>query len=65
MLTVPNDPSRGWKKLDIGSDQEHTLTKCGIKDNSVVAFAFPHATDDQDDIVFDVEWPKDDEEMYE
>lgn len=65
VLTVPNDPSRGWKKLNVGADQEHTPTKCGITDNSVVAFTFLQAAEDEDDTVFDVEWPKDDEEMYE
>lgn len=64
VLAVPNDPSRGWKKLSIGDDQEKTPSKAGLKDNSVVAFTF--AADGQaDDADFDVEWPKDDDEMYE
>ncbi|UKZ80252.1 hypothetical protein TrVFT333_008009 [Trichoderma virens FT-333] len=70
VLRVPTDPSKGWKPLKLGEDAANTPTKCGIKDNSIVAFAF--APDDEDDMdaeegdaVFEVEWPQEDEELYE
>lgn len=64
VLTVPNDPSRGWKRLKIGEDEEYNPTKCGLKNNSIVAFAFLE-DDDDDEVLFEVEWPKEDDELYE
>ena len=66
VLSVPNDPSRGWKRLKVGADEEFTPTKCGLADNSVVAFAVLGADhDDNDDVQFEVEWPRVDDELYE
>lgn len=62
VLTVPNDPSRGWKKLNTDGG-ESTPTKLGLKNNSLVAFAV--VDDEEDEVVFEVEWPREDEEMYE
>ncbi|CAM1504872.1 Fc.00g024630.m01.CDS01 [Cosmosporella sp. VM-42] len=62
VLSVPNDISRGWKKLKIGNG-ESTPTKLGLKNNSLVAFAF--VDDEDDEVDFEVEWPKEDEELYE
>jgi hypothetical protein len=66
---VPTDPSRGWKALKLGEDSSSTPTKCGLKDNSIVAFAFEGDDDEGDDgeeedTVFTVEWPQEDEELY-
>ncbi|KAG5982551.1 hypothetical protein E4U55_001738 [Claviceps digitariae] len=64
VLNVPNDPSKGWKRVDTGNDEANSPTACGIKNNSIVAFTF--VTDpDADEVLFEVEWPKDDEELYE
>ncbi|PKK52851.1 hypothetical protein CI102_2144 [Trichoderma harzianum] len=70
VLRVPTDPSKGWKPLKLGSDGSNTPSKCGIKDNNIVAFAFgPDEEDEMDadegDVVFEVEWPQEDEELYE
>jgi hypothetical protein len=70
ILRVPTDPSRGWKVLKLGEDAANTPTKCGLKDNSTVAFTFGNRDDDSDDgeeedAVFVVEWPQEDEELYE
>ena len=58
---MPTDPTRGWKKLKIG--EGHSPAKVGLRENSIVAFAFVDDEDDGD-VLFEVEWPKDDEEMY-
>ncbi|PHH69416.1 hypothetical protein CDD80_6744 [Ophiocordyceps camponoti-rufipedis] len=60
VLNVPSDPSKGWKRLKIGSEEEATPTKCDIRNNGVVAFALA-----DDEVVFEVEWPREDEELYE
>ncbi|PFH62166.1 hypothetical protein XA68_14835 [Ophiocordyceps unilateralis] len=60
VLNVPTDPSKGWKRLQIGDDEDVTPTKCGLRNNSVVAFNLA-----ADDVVFEVEWPREDEELYE
>lgn len=69
VLRVPTDPSKGWKALKLGEDATNTPTKCGLKNNSIVAFAFDNSDDDDDaeegDVVFEVEWPQEDEELYE
>ena len=63
-LTVPNDPAQGWKRINVGADGASTPAKCGVKNNSLIAFAF--VEDDQDDeVLFEVEWPREDDEMYE
>ncbi|KAF4982979.1 hypothetical protein FZEAL_1499 [Fusarium zealandicum] len=61
-LSVPNDPSAGWKTIRVG-DGESTPDKLGLKNNSLVAFAV--VDDEDDDPEFEVEWPKEDEELYE
>lgn len=63
VLNVPTDPSRGWKKLKVGEQAEFTPLKAGMKDNAIVAFAFVEDLDDE--AVFEVEWPREDEEAYE
>ncbi|KAK7430986.1 hypothetical protein QQZ08_002516 [Neonectria magnoliae] len=62
VLSVPNDPTRGWKQLS-SSKLDSSSTKLGLKNNSLVAFAF--VEDEDDEAVFEVEWPREDEEMYE
>ncbi|KPM35951.1 hypothetical protein AK830_g10622 [Neonectria ditissima] len=62
VLSVPNDPSRGWKQLS-PSKFDSTPTKLGLKNNSLVAFTF--VEDEDDEPAFEVEWPREDEEMYE
>lgn len=64
VLSVPNDPTRGWKRLKVDDDETVSARKAGFKDNGIVAFAFVSADDDEEP-VFEVEWPKEDEEMYE
>ncbi|GKU03327.1 hypothetical protein FLAG1_05759 [Fusarium langsethiae] len=61
-LKIPNDPSSGWVKLKTGNG-ESTPTKLGLKNNSLVVFAV--AKHENDDPEFEVEWPREDEEMYE
>ncbi|KAM0438505.1 hypothetical protein ACHAPT_001254 [Fusarium lateritium] len=61
-LKNPNDPSAGWKKLKVG-DGDSTPTKLGLKNNSLIAFAV--VDDEEEDPEFEVEWPKEDEELYE
>lgn len=63
VLNVPTDPSKGWKKLKIGEQAAFTPLKAGMKDNGIVAFAF--VDDLEDEAVFEVEWPREDEEAYE
>ncbi|KAM5343454.1 hypothetical protein ACJ41O_011991 [Fusarium nematophilum] len=62
VLNVANDPSRGWKKLKIGNG-DSTPNKLGLKDNSLVAFAV--VDDEDDEPEFEVEWPREDDELYE
>ncbi|KAK5987032.1 hypothetical protein PT974_11148 [Cladobotryum mycophilum] len=64
VLAVQNDASKGWKKLKVGERGENTPTRCGLKNNSIVAFTFVE-DEDEDDVEFEVEWPQEDEEMYE
>ncbi|SPJ76334.1 uncharacterized protein FTOL_06065 [Fusarium torulosum] len=61
-LKVPNDPSAGWVRLKTGNE-ESTPTKLGLKNNSLIAFAI--LDDEDDEPEFDVEWPREDEELYE
>lgn len=66
VLSIPNDPTRGWKRLKIDEDETVSAGKAGLKDNGIVAFTFVSADEDEDeDPVFEVEWPKDDDEVYE
>ncbi|KAK2595329.1 hypothetical protein QQS21_006929 [Conoideocrella luteorostrata] len=64
VLNVPNDPSSGWKRIKTGEGEVNTPTKCGLKNNSIVAFTFVTNPDD-DDVLFEVDWPKDDDDLYE
>ncbi|CEI68208.1 hypothetical protein FVEN_g11838 [Fusarium venenatum] len=61
-LKIPNDLSSGWVKLKTG-DGESTPTKLGLKNNSLLVFAV--AKHEKDDPEFEVEWPQEDEEIYE
>ncbi|KAI7771877.1 hypothetical protein LZL87_006153 [Fusarium oxysporum] len=61
-LKAPNDPSSGWVKLKTG-DGEKTPTALGLKNNSLLAFAV--LAEEEDEPEFEVEWPKEDEELYE
>ncbi|KAJ4156304.1 hypothetical protein NW754_007928 [Fusarium falciforme] len=60
-LKNANDPTAGWKKLKIGNGD--TPTRLGLKNNSLIAFAV--VDDEDEDPVFEVEWPREDEELYE
>ena len=65
LLNVHNDPTKGWKRIKIGERSEFTPTKAGLKDNSIVAIAFLDAAKEgEEEVVFEVEWPREDEEMY-
>ncbi|KAH8174706.1 hypothetical protein LIA77_06125 [Sarocladium implicatum] len=55
VLNVANDPTRGWKKLKIGEQGEVLPQKAGMKENSIVAFAFVDSSEDEPE--FEVEWP--------
>ncbi|KAI0433847.1 hypothetical protein F5Y09DRAFT_297696 [Xylaria sp. FL1042] len=61
VLKNKTDPTQGWKPLEFESD-EHPVDK-GFHDNMAVAFAI--ATDDADDVDFEVEFPSYDEEEAE
>ncbi|KHN94508.1 uncharacterized protein MAM_07563 [Metarhizium album ARSEF 1941] len=63
LLNVPNDPSRGWRRVKTGEDESSTPTTCGLENNSIVSFTFVSDLEDED-VVFEVEWPKDDDELY-
>ncbi|OAA69148.1 hypothetical protein ISF_03523 [Cordyceps fumosorosea ARSEF 2679] len=65
VLNKHDDPSHGWKRINTGSDEGFTPTRCGLKNNSLVAFMLVEDGDDLDDVVFRVEWPVEDEELYE
>ncbi|KAJ6785225.1 hypothetical protein PWT90_02959 [Aphanocladium album] len=65
VLNKHDDPSQGWKRINVGSDENYTPTKCGLKHNSLVAFMLVDDNEDVDDVVFRVEWPTEDEELYE
>lgn len=62
VLDAQADPSKGWKRLKVGDDDEWTPTRCGLKSNSIVAFAV--LDDGDDELLFEVEWPREDEELY-
>ncbi|KAJ4114789.1 hypothetical protein NW768_011343 [Fusarium equiseti] len=61
-LKIPNDLSSGWTKLKTGNG-EHSPTKLGLKNNSLIAFAVVRHEDDNPD--FEIEWPREDEDIYE
>ena len=54
VLKAPTDPSQGWKKLSV--EEDDTLSVKGLKNNTVIAFAFlsPGEAASTD---FDVEFP--------
>lgn len=65
VLNKHDDPSQGWRRINVGDDENFTPQKCGLKDNSLVAFMLVSDEDESDDVVFQVEWPaEDDEAMY-
>lgn len=61
VLSVPNDPTRGWKQLKY-DDETTNAGAAGLKPNGIVAFAFLQNPDDEP--TFEVEWPKDEEDLY-
>ena len=61
VLSSPSNPNSGWKQLKIGDEGTTTAMKAGLKTNSIVAFTFLESEDEEP--VFEVEWPRDDEEM--
>jgi hypothetical protein len=63
-LSMPNDPSKGWKGLKIGEKGIFTPIKAGLKNNGIIAFAFADEEAAEDgDADFEVEWPRE-EEIY-
>lgn len=65
VLNIPNDPTKGWKRIKAGEDESSSPSKCGLKTNSIVAFTFLSDDAVEDDVLFEVEWPREDDEMYE
>ncbi|KZZ90275.1 hypothetical protein AAL_07376 [Moelleriella libera RCEF 2490] len=63
LLNVPNDPTKGWRAVKVGDEDAETPSKCGFRNNSIVAFTFV-ADHGDEDVLFEVEWPKDDDEFY-
>ncbi len=61
VLNIPNDRTRGWKRLSYG-DESTKVLKAGLKQNGIVAFTF--LQDPDDEAGFEVEWPRDEEEYY-
>lgn len=49
--------------LNVGDDSGN-VTESGLKDNSIVAFMFDEVDTQSRDLVFPVEWPQEDEELY-
>ena len=62
VLNVPNDPTRGWKRLKYDDEETTGASRAGLKQNGIVAFAFLDNPDDEP--VFEVQWPMDDDETY-
>ncbi|KAI1464341.1 uncharacterized protein F4812DRAFT_443064 [Daldinia caldariorum] len=59
---IPTDLSRGWIPLEVG--ETDTPASKGIKDNSVIAFAFcPEGADESYEPEFTVDFPSFDEDM--
>lgn len=65
VLNVPSDPARGWKRLKTDDDENITASRAGFKDNGIVAFTFVAADEEDDEPIFQVEWPREDEEGFE
>jgi len=56
ILHNPQDPTQGWKPLDIG-DKDSAVGK-GLQDGNVIAFNFSTAdADDDESSDFPVDWP--------
>ncbi|KOS18191.1 hypothetical protein ESCO_003330 [Escovopsis weberi] len=69
VLSVPDDPSQGWKKLKLGARDSFTPSRCGVKDNSIVAFTFVSADGEEavledEDVQFEVEFPVEQEDYF-
>jgi hypothetical protein len=63
-LTVPTDPSQGWRPLNAKPDDK-PLGK-GLKDNQIVAFAFrDEAVEEFGEVVFEVAFPTYEDEEFE
>ena len=62
VLNIPNDPTRGWKRLKYEDEKKIAAEKAGMKQNGIVAFTF--LDDPDDEAVFKVEWPRDEDETY-
>lgn len=62
VLTVPKDPTRGWKRLKMDDSEDTTPSKAGLKDNSIVAFMPVGSEEAEGEVEFEVEWPAEEEE---
>lgn len=60
VMKDPNDPSKGWKDLQIQGDE--TPVSKGLKNNTVVAFVIRGADDAHETPEFIVQWPRLDED---
>ncbi|KAI0853456.1 hypothetical protein F5Y00DRAFT_224714 [Daldinia vernicosa] len=61
---IPTDLSQGWNPLEVG--EKDTPVSKGIKDNSILAFAFcPEDADEDYEPDFTVDFPSFDEEIEE
>lgn len=56
VMRNPNDPSKGWKDLQIQGDE--TPVSKGLKNNTVVAFVIQDANDADEPPDFVVQWPR-------
>lgn len=65
VLNTANDPTRGWKRIKKDGQGHESPPDFGLKPNGIVAFAFVGEDEEDEDVVFEVEWPKEDDEMYE
>lgn len=59
VLNNSKDPASGWKRLKIKDEASTSPTDAGLKQNSIVAFAFLENPDDE--AVFEVEWPREED----
>jgi hypothetical protein len=55
VLKNPNDASQGWKLLS--TDETENAIKNGIQSGAVLAFAFVEEDEEEDEDLFQVEWP--------
>lgn len=62
VLNVPNDPTRGWKRLKYDDEEAANAATTGMKQNGIVAFSFLDNSDDE--AIFEVEWPMEEDDIY-